>query len=114
MSDRIRKLASLIRQDPTDPFPRYALALEVLKTGDLETSRRLFESVRELDNVYPGLAYQLGVLYHRLGRLDAARQRLEEGLREAERAHDDHTRRELLTVLLQVEADADAGEIGFP
>lgn len=105
MADRVRKLLLVIQKQPRDPFPRFALALELLKSGKLETSRRLFESVMALDEHYPGLAYHLGKLYHRMGESGLSRSLIQKGIREAERNKDNHTLRELAAALLEIESD---------
>jgi tetratricopeptide (TPR) repeat protein len=105
MADRVRKLLLFIQKQPHDPFPRFALALELLKSGKLETSRRLFESVLALDEHYPGLAYHLGKLYHQMGDIGLSRSLIQKGIRKAEEDKDDHTRQELAAALLELESD---------
>lgn len=110
MADRVRKLAHVIQKQPRDPFPRFALALELLKSGRMETSRRLFESVMALDEHYPGLAYHLGKLYHHLGENGLSRNLIQKGIREAEKNNDKHTQQELAAVLLELDSDESVQE----
>lgn len=67
-SDRLERLREFHREDPEDPFTRYALAQEHLKAGNTERALNLFEELVETDPDYVGTYYHLGKLYERLER----------------------------------------------
>ncbi|MGM0505737.1 MAG: tetratricopeptide repeat protein [Bacteroidota bacterium] len=59
-STRIKQLALRVRQHPDDSFSKFALALELKKTGDVRRALALFESIRTEDPDYTGVYYHLG------------------------------------------------------
>lgn len=92
---RKEKLLAFLERDPSDSFSRYALGLEYLAEGELESAARTFAEVRARDSRYVAVYYQLGKALAGLGRPDEAREALQEGLRVASAAKDWHTHDEL-------------------
>jgi tetratricopeptide (TPR) repeat protein len=98
MKDRstsVKALAEFVRRNPEDDFSKFALALEMLKRDMPDKALVLFESIHRSRPDYPGLAYHLGKLYQRLGRLDEAADLFMNGIEEAQRRMDQHTLGEL-------------------
>jgi tetratricopeptide (TPR) repeat protein len=97
--DRIDQLKKFVEAQPDEPFPRYALALELKSKGD---NAGAAEQMRELVRRRPDYlaAYlQLGMLEQVLGRLDAAREALSRGQDLARTKGDTHTLSELTSAL---------------
>ena len=68
--NKIRHFAALIRENPEESFPKFALALELLKKDDVAKARVLFESVLEHDPDYLGGYYQGRKRYERIDMTD--------------------------------------------
>jgi Tfp pilus assembly protein PilF len=96
---RIDLLKGFLEENPKDSFSRYALALEYIKLGQLDDSRREFESVRDNDPDYLAAYYQLGQLYQRMGLKHEAEKTFRTGITVATRQRDEHTRSELEAAL---------------
>ncbi len=70
--DRLETLLGYYREDPDDPFVRYALAQEHLKRGETNDALAYFEALADAHPDYVGTYYHLGKLYETLGRTDDA------------------------------------------
>ena len=101
--DRIAALQEFLRDDPDDPFTRFALAQEHLKAGDAEAARGLWDALVRDRPDYVGTYYHLGQLHARAGRTDAAVATFRAGIAEATRQRDLHARAELQGALLEAE-----------
>lgn len=93
--DRIEQLLKYLAENPKDSFLQYALALEYLKKGDLETGLHYFETLVEKDPDYIGTYYHLGKLYNKLGRRSDAENCYTKGLNIATKLNDQHSFAEL-------------------
>ncbi|MEX0660416.1 MAG: tetratricopeptide repeat protein [Balneolaceae bacterium] len=110
MSDstkNIQILAKNVQKDPTDLFSKFALALELLKKNDVDKARLLFESVLKQDSGYLGVYYHLGKLYQRLDMLDKAMQVFKDGVNQADKKNDPHSKSELLEAIEQLRYEFD-------
>lgn len=89
-----------MREQPDDPFPPYALALEwaAIPGHDAEAIQ-LLKVLRMNQPDYLPLYYQLGHLLTRTGDPEAARTVLEDGIRLAIDQKNMHTRSELESFL---------------
>jgi Tfp pilus assembly protein PilF len=109
--DRLKALHQFHEEDPEDPFTRFALAAEYLKTGDAERALAFLEALREENPTYVGTYYHLGKLYESLGRKDDAEATYRQGIRQAGETGDTHSRSELeeaLNTCLGLEMDDEA------
>lgn len=100
--DRIEQLRKFIEAQPDQPFPRYALALELKGKGDAAAAA---VEMRELLRRAPDYlaAYLIyGMLLQALGRNDEARETFRSGQELARRKPDTHALSELTTALEQV------------
>ncbi|MEX0593148.1 MAG: tetratricopeptide repeat protein [Balneolaceae bacterium] len=79
-SRRIKQLAIRVREHPEDSFSKFALALELKKTGDGQRALALFESIRSLDPGYTGVYYHLGKTYELLQNPEQALTAYRQGL----------------------------------
>jgi predicted Zn-dependent protease len=55
---RRKMLEEFVAQNPTDPFARYGLALELVNSGDTENALREFERLLEMNPEYTA-GYQM-------------------------------------------------------
>jgi Flp pilus assembly protein TadD len=97
---RIQALRDLHAQDPRDPFPAYALAMELAKeprTG--EESVAIFRELCAGSPDYVPAWQQLGLLLARRGDTSGAREALEKGIEAAARTGDAHAAEELRAAL---------------
>jgi tetratricopeptide (TPR) repeat protein len=93
--DRAELLRGQIELRPNDPFPRYALALELREQGALsEAIAELQKVVAEFPTYVPSY-YHLGQLLEADGELDAAREIYEQGIQVASESGDAHALSEL-------------------
>lgn len=102
-SDRLEQLKTFYEEDPDDPFTRYALAQEHLKTGNVDRALSLFEELVESDPGYVGTYYHLGKLYERLDRVDDALDVYEQGIEVAREQGEQKALSELKDAKLEAE-----------
>jgi len=94
--ERVRALRELRARDPSDPFPPYALAMELAKGP--ETAEESVAVFRELCSGSPDYVpawLQLGLLLARRGDTAAAREAFEKGIDAAGRTGDAHAAGEI-------------------
>jgi tetratricopeptide (TPR) repeat protein len=97
--DRIEQLRKFIEASPLEPFPRYALALELKGTGDQTgAAAELRELLRRAPD-YLAAYLQLGMLLQALGNAEEARQAWQAGRELARKKGDAHTLSELTSAL---------------
>ena len=97
--DRIEQLKKFIAAAPDDPFPRYALALELKGKGDAGSAATELDEVIRRRPEYLAAYLQLGMLLQTLGRTEAARATLERGQDVARQQGNTHTLSELTQAL---------------
>lgn len=104
MSARLEQLREMLAEDPTDPFTRYALGMELRGLG------RRAEALCELEQVladapeYVATYHQLGRLLHEDGQTERAIGVVQRGIEEARRAGEAHTQAELEDLLRELES----------
>ena len=96
--NRLQKLLEFYKNEPNDPFLKYALATEYLSTNDVETALHYFEDLKINHEEYVGTYYHLGKLYEKLDRKDEAVSTYQKGMQVARAARDNHAYSELQTV----------------
>ena len=101
--DRLDALQQFHRDDPDDPFTRFALAREHAKRDDPEAALAFYEGLVRDHPGYVGTYYHLGALYRALGRDDDALATFRAGIAAATEAGDLHARAELQSALLEAE-----------
>lgn len=85
--NRIEQLQQLLAKDAHDPFLHYALGLEFAKTEKtFALAEEKFNHVLLLDNNYFAAHYQLGQLFERSDRKEAAIQHYRIGNEKAKKA----------------------------
>jgi tetratricopeptide (TPR) repeat protein len=79
-NSRIDILKQMIAQNPGNAFARYGLAMEHVKSGDLEAAVGAFREVIATDPNYSAAYYHGGQTLEKLGQLDEARDLYRQGL----------------------------------
>jgi len=97
--DRVGQLRKFIESAPGEPFPRYALALELKARGDAEGAAAELQTLVSSTPDYLAAYLQLGMLLQALGRPAEARSAFERGQEVARRSGDGHTLSELTSAL---------------
>jgi len=95
MNNRISLLRQYIEEDPADPFSRYALSLELIKSGNDDEALRQMEIVAKNHPDYLPNYYHYGKLVERLGNPDMAIEIYKQGMTVAQKHNDMHTLSEL-------------------
>ncbi len=97
--DRVEQLRKFIAQNAAEPFPRYALALELKGQGDAEGAVAELRALLERAPDYLAAYLQLGTLLQTCNRPDEARAAFVSGQEVARRKGDAHTLSELTAAL---------------
>ena len=102
LMDRLATFRSFIAKSPTDPFPRYGLAMELKGQGDLEGAWAAFEELITKFPDYVATYLMAGGTLVALGRKDEAADTYRKGIEVATRRGDQHARRELEAALAEI------------
>lgn len=97
--ERIEKIQSMLRENPSDSFLQHALALEYIKIGDDKGAKKLFETILAREPGYVGSYYHLAKLLERQQDEQGAIAVYEKGMKEATAAGDQHAYNELRSAL---------------
>ena len=97
MPDRLPMLRKLVEQRPTDPFPRYGLAMELKQRGLDHEAVAAFRELQALAPAYVPTYLMFGGLLKNLGRVEEARAVYDAGIAAARAAGDGHALSELTT-----------------
>ena len=100
--DRIASFRSFIAKTPTDPFPRYGLAMELKGQGQLADAWAAFEELIAKFPDYVAAYLQAGGVLVGLGRKDEAAEIYRKGIEVAQRRGDQHARREIEAALAEI------------
>src|SRR5437879_2421687 len=100
--DRVAQLRRFADARPDDPFPRYALALELKSGGDVQSAAAELEALVANKPDYLPSYLMLAMLLQGLGRFDDARGVLGKGQQVARAQGNAHTLGELTTALEQL------------
>jgi len=96
--NRLDKLLEFIKNEPEDPFLKYALATEYLRLGQTGQALAYFENLVTNHPQYGGTYYHLGKLYEAIGRKQDAINTYEAGMKITRGQGDSHTFSELQAV----------------
>lgn len=100
--DRIATFKSHISRSPSDPFPRYGLAMELKGRGELAEASAAFAELVDQFPDYVPTYFQAGGTLLALGRKDEAAAMYRAGIEVATRRGDQHARRELEAALAEI------------
>jgi len=96
--NRLDKLLEFIKNEPDDPFLKYALATEYLRLGETGQALAYFENLVTNHPAYAGTYYHLGKLYEAIGRKQDAINTYETGMKITREQRDNHAFSELQAV----------------
>jgi Tfp pilus assembly protein PilF len=96
---RLEVLRNMVEQNPRDSFARYGLAMEYVKSGDLEKAITEFHALLEHNPDYAAGYFHGGQVLEKLGRVEDARAMYQQGIQVTSRIGDPHTRGELQAAL---------------
>jgi tetratricopeptide (TPR) repeat protein len=102
MTDRLSALLDFLKEDPDDPFTRFAVAQEYARRGDTASARAYYERLVQDHPTYVGTYYHLGKLHEAEGRREDAEGIYEAGVRTANELSDFHARAELQDALMSL------------
>ena len=100
--DRIATFKSFIARSPSDPFPRYGLAMELRSQGNLPEAWTAFSELLEGFPDYVPTYLMAGGTLVGLGRKDEAAAVYRRGIEAATRKGDGHARGELESALQEI------------
>jgi Tfp pilus assembly protein PilF len=98
-SNRVEILKSMLEQKPEDGFARYGLAMEYVRSGELETAVEEFERLLSHNPGYAAGYFHGGQTLEKLGRIEEARELYRKGIEVTTASGDEHTRSELIGAL---------------
>ena len=99
MTNRIEVLRAMLAQNPADAFARYGLAMELVKSGQLQDAAAEFRSLLEHNPNYAAAYFHGGQALEKLGQIEDARELYRKGIEITSRSGDQHTRSELQAAL---------------
>jgi tetratricopeptide (TPR) repeat protein len=97
--DKIKTLLEYIKEDPDEPFTRYALALEYVKANQDDLAEEHFEFLNKSHPDYLAAYYHYGKLLVRKGNAGHAGIVFKSGLEVAKKTGDRHTFNEIAGAL---------------
>ncbi len=100
--DRIKLLEKYIKEDPTDPFPRYALSLELAHQEPNEAINLLLKLIKDNPHYVPSY-YQAAVLLLEQNRLEETKIVIEQGIIMARNQKDNKATAELKQLQDEIE-----------
>lgn len=100
--DRIATFKTFIARSPSDPFPRYGLAMEHKGRGENAEAWTIFEEMLSSFPDYVATYLQAGGTLVSLGRKDDAANVYRRGIEVASQRGDQHARRELESALGEI------------
>src|ERR1700722_20333292 len=95
MTNRMEVLKTMLAQNPADAFARYGLAMELVKSGQLENAVAEFNSLLEHNPDYAAAYFHGGQVLEKLGDVEQARALYAKDIQVTGRTGDQHTRSEL-------------------
>ena len=102
---RLAILMSFAEKRPQDPFPRYALAMELKTAGDGAGAWRIFEPLIGEHPDYIAAYAPAGEVLRELDRAEKAREIYAKGIEAASRRNDAHAREHLESLLAEIGVD---------
>ena len=99
MANRVETLKDMLKQDPTNAFARYGLAMEYANADDFKDAMEHFRALLDSNPEYSAGYYHAGRTLERMGKVDEARKMYENGIVVTLKNGDAHTRSELQAAL---------------
>src|SRR3954470_7561201 len=93
--DRAAMLKEFVSANPSDSFARYGLAMEYVRTGQIETALAEFKKLLEINPDYTAAYQMAGQTLMKAGCSDEARKMLQDGIASARRSGNQHAQAEM-------------------
>ena len=103
-AERMEQLKSILAQDPHSTFARYALGMEYMTTGEIDSALREFRSVLEVDANYANAWFMGAQALQQAARMPEAVQWLQDGIACAQRSGNRHAESEMQSLLDELQA----------
>jgi predicted Zn-dependent protease len=104
-ANRLQLVQEMLKKDPNDAFLLYALAIEIVNSGDKKEGIRQLEKLRLSQPDYLATYYQLGKLYEELSQNEKAIPVYKEGLEIAKKQNNNKTYGEISEALWLIEEE---------
>ena len=104
-ANRLQLVQEMLKKDPNDPFLRYALAIEIINSGDKKEGVKQLELLKDSQPDYLATYYQLGKLYEDLGENQKAIPVYQAGIEIAKKQNNNKTYGELSEALWLLDED---------
>ena len=104
---RRQKIEAMLKDDPTDVFLRYSLALELASTDDWEAGLDILQDLARSSPPYVPAFHMAARQLVERGRVDDARRALREGIETARSQGETHAAGEMAELLMSL---GDSGE----
>ena len=104
-STRLEQLRGMLAEEPNDAFIRYAIALELKRSGKMEEAANDLEALLNTDPKYIACYYQLALILIDLGRAGEAMHVCEAGSLQCLTTGDRKARAELLELKKAIAGD---------
>jgi lipoprotein NlpI len=105
--ERILKLKAFIEKDPGDLFSRHALAMELIKLGQISNAIQEMEELLAFDQNHTGTFLHLGKAYEKNGEIKKALAVYKKGIAVARYVNARHDLLELMAACQQLEEELD-------
>lgn len=105
--ERIDKLKAFIEQDPADCFSRHALALELLKIGDITGAIEVMQALIGMNPYHTGTYLHLGKALEQINKVEDALSIYKLGIDATLSVQATHDANELKAALNQLEEEMD-------
>ena len=99
---RREMLEAFLAQKPDDAFSRYGLALECMNSGDVSSAEAHFRELLERNASYVPAYLMFAQMLVKESRTEDARQVLDQGIRAASRAGNQHAQSEMEALLAEL------------
>jgi tetratricopeptide (TPR) repeat protein len=97
--DRIATLNEILSQDPNNAFARYGLAMEFANSGQTEQALAEFSRLLSSNPDYAAAYFMAAQTLVKVGRIDEAKEMLQNGISAAQRKGDSHAASEMQGML---------------
>ena len=105
MTERLKTLLEMLKENLNDSFIRYAVAKEYEGNNDLENALENYLIIKDSDPEYVGMYYHLAKLYETLEQFENAINTYNEGINIAKKLPDFHALSELNSAKMNLEME---------
>jgi len=95
---RVEMLTKFLKENPSDSFARYGLAMEYSKAGEVERALGEFNQLLSVHPDYTAGYFMAAQTLVQEGRTEEAKKMLANGIASAQRTGNDHARAEMETL----------------